>query len=207
MFKQTVVVMLSGRAGTGKTTSAKYLNSLAQRDKLESEVYSFGFPLKQVAKIMGWDGKKDERGRKLLQDLGTEVGRTYDEDMWCKLLFQHIESGSIYDVIFIDDWRFLSELAFVKSRFPYVPVTIRLSFPEKELLKGTPNYNHISEISLPERPESNLYDYIIEDSFEDVLRKQLDSIWESIKYNINYYYEKKNLPIPISYLVTQEENN
>ena len=30
---------------------------------------------------MGWDGNKDEAGRRLLQDIGM-CGRTYDKDVW-----------------------------------------------------------------------------------------------------------------------------
>lgn len=190
MFKKTIVIMLSGRAGTGKSTSANYLNELAKQDGLESTVASFSTPLKNIAMSMGWDGKKDERGRKLLQRLGSEVGREYDEDMWCKLLFGWLEGGRVYDVIFIDDWRFVSEYKFVKNRFPYIPISVRIEAPDREILKGTEDYNHISEISLPE-DHPNFYDFsVLNKDDETNLKENLNRIWKSINTDLEYYYKR-----------------
>ena len=62
------LVLLGGKALTGKTTSAKYL-----RDKLSEYVApqrvlvkSFAEPIKEIAyDSFGWDGEKDDKGRKL----------------------------------------------------------------------------------------------------------------------------------------------
>jgi hypothetical protein len=69
---------LSGAAGAGKDTAADAI--LAQGPFY---VDHFAADLKRIARdYFGWDGKKDERGRKLLQLLGTEVGRAWYEGIW-----------------------------------------------------------------------------------------------------------------------------
>jgi hypothetical protein len=193
MFKKTIVVLISGRAGTGKSTSAKYLNSLAEKDKLVSGIIGFAHPLKQVAKLMGWDGNKDEKGRRLLQRLGTDVGREYDKEMWCKLLFSSIERwrNFPFDILFIDDWRFPSEYEFVKKQPMYVPITIRLTAIDREILKGTPDYDHISETALAEVLSENWYDFIITNTGSPKnLEDQLDGIWKYVNNNLEYYYNR-----------------
>jgi hypothetical protein len=74
--------MVSGRAGSGKSTFSNYcidyLKSLGHRATL----VPFAKGVKRTAKdCFGWDGKKDRKGRKLLQDIGL-VGRAYNENLW-----------------------------------------------------------------------------------------------------------------------------
>lgn len=66
---------LIGLAGSGKDTAAKALyikhyNRVAFADAVKNLAFEFG-----------WNGLKDERGRKLLQDLGM-AGRAYKESIW-----------------------------------------------------------------------------------------------------------------------------
>ena len=82
----------SGPCGAGKTTAA---DMMAEMLKPLVPVYrrNFSDKLKEVAEFMGWDGEKDERGRRLLQLLGTEVGRGYDPEIWVKHWHAAIEGG------------------------------------------------------------------------------------------------------------------
>lgn len=64
----------------GKTTVAKLMLKY-----LDAEIISIATPLKEVALGMGWNGEKDEKGRRLLQLLGTECGRKcIAPDIWIK---------------------------------------------------------------------------------------------------------------------------
>lgn len=72
------LIGIAGRAGAGKTTIAKYLEHRHHFHRL-----AFADTLKYLATRMGWDGEKDERGRRLLQHLG-DVGREYREDCWIR---------------------------------------------------------------------------------------------------------------------------
>ena len=83
--------------------------------------YAYAQPVKQIAKDhFEWDGKKDEKGRKLLQTLGSECGRAYKCDLWVnkfsnfmnKDLTNHIKinnNDECTHVYIIDDWRFINE--------------------------------------------------------------------------------------------------
>jgi hypothetical protein len=103
--------------GSGKSTIA---NLIAERAKMEGHtatVLPFAKPLKDYAKLLGWDGKKDAKGRRLLQLLGTECGRKcISEDLWVskwKKALVDLELDN--EVIICDDLRFRNEYEAAKS--------------------------------------------------------------------------------------------
>ncbi len=95
-------ISLSGYAGSGKDAVADVLCS-----EFGFVRCSFAGPLKRIAREQfGWDGEKDDRGRRLLQVLGTEAGREYDPDIWVKHLLKEVApSGCV-----VTDCRFPNEL-------------------------------------------------------------------------------------------------
>lgn len=94
-----------GLAGSGKDTAADALMFTHYR-------CSFASRLKGIARMLGWDGEKDERGRAFLQDLGMAV-RRFDEDTWVRLLREEV-SPVIQQLVFTDV-RFQNEADFVRS--------------------------------------------------------------------------------------------
>ena len=110
------IIGITGKAGSGKTTAAKVL---VDRGFMK---LSFATPVKEIAKMFGWDGKKDDRGRRLLQLIGTEIGRWYDDRIWVKKMAQRIldieETNKYYQdqtMIVIDDVRFDNEAKLIKE--------------------------------------------------------------------------------------------
>ncbi len=91
---------IAGRMRTGKTTVAKYLET-----KYDFHVAAFADPIKQFARSVGWDDKKDERGRTLLQDIGTVV-RKYDKKFWIVKMISGLPTTKS---IAVDDMRMLLE--------------------------------------------------------------------------------------------------
>ena len=151
VVKKTLCVLLSGKAGVGKTTSAKYLKDyLETKYNLKGRIISIAGGVKQSAKeCYGWDGVKDSRGRKLLQSVG-RIGREYNEDVWIKKAYEEMTSSEYpYDFIIIDDWRFPNEKNFLLSKEILHTITVRIEAPNREILKGTPEYRDTSEVSLP----------------------------------------------------------
>lgn len=116
MTHRKVVVLISGKAGAGKSTFAKYLEQDAIIEGLSCVRTAFADALKDIAyDNFGWDGKKDEKGRRLLQNLG-DVGRSYNTDLWVNKvkdkILEHIplKDTALY---IIDDCRYLNEISFV----------------------------------------------------------------------------------------------
>lgn len=109
------VIGLCGPAGSGKSEVAKIL-LLSLPVKWQGAVVSFAKPVKDIAFAMGWDGKKDERGRRMLQLLGTEVGRGYDPDLWVRKWLATVSSLEAvcpqgeHLLIVADDVRFENEV-------------------------------------------------------------------------------------------------
>lgn len=167
-----MITMVSGRAGEGKTTFAKYCQDILVADyKISSALIPFAKMVKDTAFFMGWDGEKDDKGRKLLQEIGN-TGRAYDIDMWAKHAVEFIDTHSEeFEYVFIDDWRFPNEGKYLQDLF-WPTVTVRVHRPkEYHTLLNSPLYNDVSEVSLPENDE--YYDVVIQNnSTEDVLKEK-----------------------------------
>lgn len=113
------VILLIGKAGVGKDESYKYIKELYPT----AERYAFADRLKIFAYEMGWDGRKDERGRKLLQGIGQTV-RAYKEGFWALKVTKAIEHD-MPEIAVITDCRFPNEIHIIKDYFRDV-TTIRI---------------------------------------------------------------------------------
>lgn len=158
---RTVFILISGKAGVGKSTLG---GLLAQNiTNLTVQVANFADGVKKAGwKYFGWDGKKDDRGRNLLQKIG-RIGREYDEYIWAKNLLKDVDEMNLFppDVVIVPDWRFPNELNYLEKE-GYQIITIKVTAPSKEKLKGTPYYNDISETALDSVLE---YDYVVDNDF------------------------------------------
>lgn len=124
------IIGLAGPMGCGKSTIAKMLN-----EKFNGPVLPMAGPLKGIAMVMGWDGKKDDRGRKMLQTLGTDVGRAYDPEIWTKLWSEQLDTVPLEYVIKCDDVRFVNEAKVIRERGGVViRLTGRNELPSWKLL-------------------------------------------------------------------------
>lgn len=123
------IVGLMGYAGAGKDAAAAALVARGW------EAHAFASVLKLVAKRVGWNGEKDERGRRLLQDLGVGARELIDPDVWVKTLEADVDSHA--DPAVITDVRFPNEIEWIRDRGGIV---VRIDRP------GTgPANAHVSE--------------------------------------------------------------
>lgn len=98
------IIGLAGKAGAGKsTTAAAMLEALGRPYCIQS----FASPVREIALAMGWDGVKDEKGRKLLVAVGM-AGRAYGADTWIKQL-------DFTKRCVIDDVRFPNEVEAIRK--------------------------------------------------------------------------------------------
>lgn len=113
----TKIIAFTGLAGCGKSTLARYLQLECDEIGKNSSLLRFADPLKSFARRLGWDGRKDAKGRRLLQLLGTEIGRNcIDVDIWVKrwkIEFKRV--SQVAELIIIDDLRFDNEARTVQE--------------------------------------------------------------------------------------------
>lgn len=170
-----MITMVSGRAGEGKTAFASFCQDILVADyQISSAIVPFARMVKETAFFMGWDGEKDSRGRRLLQEVGN-AGRAYDIDLWARHAVEFIKQHPAdFEYVFIDDWRFPNEGKYLQEHF-WPTITMRVRRPKEfHTLLNTPLYNDVSEISLPD--EDEYYDFVIEnkgtiDDLENKARK------------------------------------
>lgn len=74
------IIGLCGKAGSGKGT----VSEIIKNNYHNVNIFPLAAELKRIARDeFDWNGDKDERGRKLLQVLGTSCGRGYGgENFW-----------------------------------------------------------------------------------------------------------------------------
>ncbi len=108
------VYLFAGKAEAGKTTAAELLVQQLRSTHPESRVVrmAYGDYLKQVVKtVFGWDGKKDEAGRHLLQWFGTDVVRAKSPNFWIDSVVRLAKVlDGVVDYLLIDDCRFPNEV-------------------------------------------------------------------------------------------------
>jgi hypothetical protein len=98
------LIGLAGYAGSGKDTAADVLEALGWERR------AFAGALKDLATRIGWDGAKDEPGRRLLQELGVGCREVLGADVWVNALMATLEGPSV-----IVDVRFPNEVDTIRD--------------------------------------------------------------------------------------------
>jgi hypothetical protein len=161
--ERVMIILLSGKAGSGKTTVANFMIDGLPQSKVAG-IAPFALGIKTVANLIGWDNQKDEKGRRLLQQFGN-AGREFHKDIWIEFTMNALQGSDIpFDVIIMDDWRFPNEYRwFVDRADDYGVYTVRVVRDEYLLLN--PEDTDVSETALPDDPE--YYDF-------NIINKNLD---------------------------------
>lgn len=147
-----LLILLSGKAGAGKDTFADSIASLGFHK------YSFAKALKDEALSGGWDGAKDERGRLLLQQLGT-VWRNYEPDHWIRRLQESIS----HDLVAITDCRYRNEISLMQTwgrEHGYSVVTVRINRTDHDNGLSPEARSHPSECEL----DGESFDMVVENN-------------------------------------------
>lgn len=151
--KKVNLVLISGKARAGKTTISDFLfHELTNKfPSLSIEYSPLAKPVKAIAhEAFHWDGNKDEKGRRLLQVIGTEAGREYNENIWVEYLENNILGGLfIPHIVLVDDCRFPNEIDYFARNFLFDITTIRVKRLNNPALLEN-GMDHPSETSLPE---------------------------------------------------------
>ena len=171
MRRNRMIIGISGKAGCGKSTAAKYLV-----EKYGFVEVSFAAILKNMLSVAGLpepsnrdDKEKNVEGfdftwREAAQTLGTEWGRSLDENIWVKLTMASLEDGKNY---VFSDVRFDNEaLSIIRKN----GVVLEMSGRSVDLGQ---NSSHASEKGV----DTFWITYVTGNSESvDVLHSQIDSI-------------------------------
>ena len=146
------VVLISGKAEAGKDSTFDILNRLIP-DEFKKNRMAYGDYVKDTAeKLWGWNGKKDEEGRALLQWWATDYVRARYPDFWVETVVRlaRVIKGEV-NYLIITDVRFPNEItAWSKNEFDVL--TVRVERPGHENALTEEQRNHISETALDNWP-------------------------------------------------------
>ena len=154
-----MIIMLTGKAGCGKDTAfkiiKKYANGLVKR-------YAFADPLKDIAYFAGWNGVKDEKGRKFLVSLGKAINE-YQNNFFAKTLADGINRvPTMPDNKVITDLRFPREYHTVAKMLPHERIVLIKIFGRASEYGRTTN--DVSERDINEDDIGRCFDFIVDNS-------------------------------------------
>lgn len=143
------ILTLSAHAQNGKDTIAEILKRKLELKNNKVLIFHYASYLKYLCReYFSWDGNKDEKGRTILQYVGTEIVRTRQPDFWVETAIRFFDLfGEDYDYIIIGDCRFLNEIEYLKNKYSWV----RCLHIERKNFENTlteEQRNHPSETSL-----------------------------------------------------------
>lgn len=142
------VVCISGKAQHGKDTTASLIKECLEERGERVLVAHYADLLKYICRtFFGWDGNKDEKGRHILQYVGTDVIRQKAPDYWVDFLAGFLEIfDNEWDWVLIPDTRFPNEVDLMKDKFD--ATHIRVVRPNFVSPLTTEQQNHPSEVAL-----------------------------------------------------------
>ena len=170
------IINISGKAQHGKDTTALILKKKLESKNKKVIITHYADLLKYEAKqFFNWDGNKDERGRQILQYIGTDVIRKINPGYWVNFIKEFMSMfENEWDYVIIPDCRFPNEIeAWGIDSWSNIAVrVIRDNF----ISNLTPEQlNHPSETALDDYE----FDYYIFNSDGmDYLNKEVDYLIE-----------------------------
>lgn len=176
------LVLISGKAESGKTLAANILKKLLEAKGKKVTLLPFASYLKFICREhFGWDGKKNEEGRRILQHVGTDIVRKRNPDFWVEIVAKFVETfGEDFDYIICDDTRFVNEIEYFRSLDPFLYVAVRIERLNYE--------NSLTPEQKKHPSETNLDDY---DMFD--IRIQAETGAENVEREIKKTMFDRNL--------------
>ena len=111
------VIRISEKAQHGKETVANFMKECLEAKGKRVLVTHYADLVKYVCKtFFDWDGQKDEKGRTLLQYVGTDIVREKEPDYWVGFITDMLYFfEDRWDYVLIPDTRFPNEIDYMKD--------------------------------------------------------------------------------------------
>ena len=146
------VCCISAKARHGKDTAAEALKDYLEARGKKVLIIHFADLLKFICKqFFGWDGNKDEKGRTLLQFIGTNVIGAKNPAYWAEFVVSFLKMfEDVWDYVLIPDCRYPVEVITVERAFD--TVVLRVERPNFDNGLTTAQKNHPSEVDMDDYP-------------------------------------------------------
>lgn len=171
------VILISGKAQNGKDTTASILKQTLVDNGDRVLITHYAGLLKYICtNYFGWDGKKDDKGRQMLQYVGTDVIRKQNPTLWVDFVAMILKyfKGN-WDYVIIPDCRFPNEITrMIEAGFD--TIHLRVHRPNFESPLTQEQQNHPSETAL--------------DDFGADVYIENDSTLTDLKYKIRKWVEE-----------------
>ena len=156
MVTNMKIILISGKAMHGKDHAALMIKKKLEQKGNKILTTHFADLLKFICTYyFNWDGEKDEKGRTLLQWVGTDIIRNIKPNYWVDFVKGVLSMfKNEWDYVLIPDCRFQNEMHWDKSWNITTVRVERLNF-ESPLTKK--QQEHISETAL----DNFKFDYYI----------------------------------------------
>ncbi len=160
------IIIINGTGGSGKDTFIEYTSKYCK-------VFNFSSidKVKEVAKVIGWEGGKTDKDRKLLSDL-KKLTTEYN-DMAFESVKEAVEKFKASD----------DELMFIHIREPEEIERAVKAFDAETLLVRRKGYDIITTNYSDANIENYEYDYIIINTSLEDLEKEACKFVEKLKSN------------------------
>lgn len=173
-----MIITLSGKAESGKDFCAKIMKEYLEGGGFKPIIIHQADYLKYICKTyFGWDGEKDEKGRQLLQYVGTDLVRAKYPNYWVDATLNAILIlKETYDFFLIPDTRFPNEITLMREHYMLASVLV---VRPNHVNKLTPKQRlHASETAL----DNFQFDYTIvgEEGYEGVLQPTVNVVGDII---------------------------
>ena len=167
------IILISGKARSGKDTTADLIKEILNDKKVVNLEYSF-YMKTYIKHITGWDGSEDTKPRDLLQHLGDTIKKEIDPLFFVKKMIMDLKVYSFYyDVITISDVRFIPEIEEIKKEFSDV-ISIRIERPNFDNGLTKEEKEHISEVALDNYDK---FDYVITNDLDtETLKNKIEEV-------------------------------
>ena len=164
------VICISAKARHGKDTAAEIMKEYLEMQGKEVLITHFADLLKYLCKsLFGWDGNKDERGRTLLQYIGTDVVGKKNPAYWAQFVAGVLSMfENEWDYVLIPDCRYPVEIETMRQIFD--TTIVRVERPNFDNGLTEAQKNHPSEVDMDSYP----FDYkILNNGTLEELRQEI----------------------------------
>ena len=154
------VIAISGKAESGKDTIAKEIKYLLEEQNYKVMIIHFADVLKFVCRqYFDWDGQKDDYGRSLLQQVGTEMREKNNPNMWVNITKELIRGiGAEFDWVLVPDTRFKEEINMLNEYFDCTSIRV-LRQDINSYGMASDHINHLTDEQRAHKSECDLDDY------------------------------------------------